>query len=184
MSFWRPLPSPCVSSARPLLKRRPQRGVLIHFIFSLALAWSLGTPVSGATPLLVQKASGKSSSALALNVAAPSLVTAGNLMIVSVSTWPNAPTSVTDTLGSTYTMAGAIRKTGGGANTAIYYARLTAGGANTVTFRTGGSNGQMSMVISEFANIASPSPLDAATGAVGSGNVLPPGISPQPSPAI
>ena len=48
---------------------------------------------------------------------------------------------------------------------------MNAGGANTVTYRTGGSNGQMAMVIAEFANIASPSPLDAATGAVGSGNV-------------
>ena len=154
----------------PVRRSLSSSGVL-HIIFSLALVWGVVAPVSGATPLLVQKASGRTSSATALNVATVSPVTTGNLMIVSVSAWPNAPTSVADTLGSTYTLAGAIRTSSGGAHTAIFYARLNAGGANTVTYRTGGSNGQMAMVIAEFANIASPSPLDAATGAVGNGNV-------------
>lgn len=150
---------------------RPVRSVVVHLIVALGLILGVGAPAFGAIPALVQKASRISSSATALPLATVSPVTAGNLIVVSVSSWPNAPTSVTDTLGSAFILAGAIRATGGGSYTAIYYARVVAGGADTVTFRTGGSAGQMSMVIAEFTNIDPVAPIDAAAGAVGASNL-------------
>ncbi|MGZ3955629.1 MAG: Ig-like domain-containing protein, partial [Flavisolibacter sp.] len=70
---------------------------------------------------LVQKASNITSSSQNLTTALPSNVTAGNLIVVSVSGWPNLPasTAVTDNQGNTYSIAGTVLVSQG-AYSAIY----------------------------------------------------------------
>ena len=121
---------------------------------------------------LVQSASSITSSAQSLSVTLPATVTTGNLIVVSVSDFPNLPGSppVTDSLGNTYTIAGTIL-TAQGAYSAIYYAYNVIGGANVVTlFRTVSSGGQMSMAVAEFSGVATVSPLVTAVAATGSGS--------------
>jgi hypothetical protein len=137
---------------------------------------------AGAPPItLVQQASTITASAIALPATFPAAVSAGDLIVVSVSSWPNAPTGVADTQGNVYTLATAPRRTnapGGGSYSAIYYARA-AGGANTVTFQTSGSNGRMSMAIAEFSGVNTTVAADGAISAAGknqtpsSGNLTP-----------
>ena len=126
---------------------------------------------------LVQKASNISSSALSLATTFPAALTAGNLVVVSVSGWPNLPaaTPVTDSLGNTYSIAGNVL-TSSGAYSAIYYARNIKGGSDTVTFRTVASGGQVSMAIAEFAGIDPVSPLDVVAGTTGSGTTPSSGV--------
>ena len=130
---------------------------------------------------LAQSASNITSSAIALAATFPAAVSAGHLIVASVSSWPNAPTGVTDSQGNVYTLATPAKQTtlaGGGSYTATYYARA-AGGANTVTFRTDGSNGRMSMVIAAFSGVNTMVAADSAISAAGknktpsSGNLTP-----------
>jgi parallel beta-helix repeat protein len=131
---------------------------------------------------LVQSATSIASSAIALSATFPAAVSTGHLIVASVSSWPNAPTGVTDNQGNVYTLATAPKRTsapGGGSYTATYYAR--AAGANTVTVRTGGSNGRMSMVIAQFSGVNTMVAADSAISAAGksqtpsSGNLTPSG---------
>ena len=126
---------------------------------------------------LAQKASNSTSSAQNLATTLPSSVTAGNLIVVSVSGWPNLPalTAVTDSLGNTYSIAGTVLVSQG-AYSAIYYAKNVKAGTSTVTFRTVKSGGQISMVVAEFSGVNTTSPLDKTAGAVGSGNTPASGI--------
>ena len=133
---------------------------------------------SGTYPInLVQKASNITSSAQNLATLLPSAVTVGNLIVVSVSGWPNLPatTAVTDSLGNTYSSAGTVLLSQG-AYSAIYYAKNEKAGTDTVTFRTVKSGGQISMAVAEFSGVNITSPLDKAIGAVGSGNTPASGI--------
>ena len=120
---------------------------------------------------LVQSSSNITSSAQSLAEPFPLNVTAGNLVVVSVSSWPNLPasTAVTDSLGNTYSIAGTVLTTQG-VYSAIYYAKNVKGGADTVTFNTVKSGGQISMAIAEFSGADTASPLDKTAGTVGSGN--------------
>ncbi|MEI6067575.1 MAG: DUF4082 domain-containing protein [Methylococcaceae bacterium] len=126
---------------------------------------------SVASIALAQKASNSTSNAQNLATTLPLPVTAGNLIVVSVSGWPNLPasTAVTDSLGNTYSIAGTALLSQG-AYSAIYYAKNVKAGSNSVTFRTLKSGGQISMVVSEFSGVNTTSPLDKTAGAVGSGN--------------
>jgi hypothetical protein len=119
---------------------------------------------------LVQKATNITSTAQNLSATLPSTVTAGNLIVVSVSGWPNLPaaTPVTDSLGNTYSIAGTVLVFNG-AYSAIYYAKNIRGGTNTVTFNTVKSGGQISMAVAEFSGGDTVSPLDRTAGTVGSG---------------
>jgi len=119
---------------------------------------------------LVQKAANITSSARSLTTSLTSRVTAGNLIVVSVSGWPNLPAStpVTDSLGNTYSIAGTVL-TSQGAYSAIYYSKNAKGGTDRVTFNTVNSGGQISMTVVEFSGVDTVSPLDKTAGAVGSG---------------
>jgi hypothetical protein len=119
----------------------------------------------------VQKASNITSSAQNLAVTLPSNVTVGDLIVVSVSGWPNLPasTAVTDSQGNTYSIAGTVLVSQG-AYSAIYYAKNVKAGATSVTVRTVKSGGQISMAVAEFSGIDTVSPLDKTSGTVGSGN--------------
>jgi hypothetical protein len=125
----------------------------------------------------VQKASNITSNAQNLAVTLPSNVTAGDLIVVSVSGWPNLPasTAVTDSQGNTYSIAGTVLVSQG-AYSAIYYAKNVKTGATSVTVRTVRSGGQISMAVAEFSGIDTVFPLDKTAGTVGSGNTPSSGI--------
>jgi hypothetical protein len=77
------------------------------------------------SPSLVQKAANTSTSGTSLGVAFGSSVTSGDLLVVSVSSWPTAPvgTSITDSMGDAYSLAGAVKVSPGGTYTATYFAQ-------------------------------------------------------------
>ena len=110
------------------------------------------SPVTNIT--MVQKTTNITSSAQKLSSTLPSPVTAGNLIVVSVSGWPNLPATkaVTDSLGNTYSLAGPIQISQGSYN-AIYYTKTIKGGADTVTFRTVKAGGQILMVVAEVSSL-------------------------------
>jgi len=125
----------------------------------------------------VQKATNITSSAQNLSATLPAPVTAGNLIVVSVSGWPNLPaaTPVTDSLGNSYSIAGTVLVSQG-AYSAIYYARNVTGGSTTVTVRTISTGGQISMAVAEFSGVDTAAPLDKVAGTVGSGTAPASGI--------
>ena len=120
---------------------------------------------------LVQKVSTITTGAPSINAVFPSSVTAGNLIVVGVSGWPNPPSvTMTDSLGNVYTRAGNVQLTSGKSFTAIFYATNSKGGADTVTLGGGSSGTQLSMTASEFSGLDTVSPLDTSAGTSGSGN--------------
>jgi hypothetical protein len=181
-------PGLSVNTATGLISGTPTTVASSNANLSAVNAGGTGTAIlsliinAPAPPIsLVQNATNIASSAIALSATFPAAVSAGQLIVASVSSWPNAPTGVTDSQGNVYTLATAPKRTtaaGGGSYTATYYARA-AGGANTVTFRTGGSNGRMSMVIAQFSGINTMVAADSAISAAGksqtpsSGNLTP-----------
>ena len=134
-------------------------------------AASATTQVITGNIVLVQQTSNITSSAQNLSKALPSRVTAGNLIVVSLSGWPNLPaaTAVTDSLGNTYSIAGTVL-TSQGAYSGIYYAKNVIGGNDTITVRTVKSGGEISMVVAEFSGVDTISPLDRTAGATGTGS--------------
>ena len=141
---------------------------LLFVMFSLTTMFPLDADAAIA---FVQKVSNTTSSARSLSLNMPANITTGNLLVVSVSGWPNLPaaTAVTDNLGNNYSIAGDVLVSQG-AYSAVYYARNVKGGTDTVTFTTVNSGGQISMVVAEFSGADTVSPLDKTSGATGSGN--------------
>ncbi|MGE5647066.1 MAG: beta strand repeat-containing protein [Acidobacteriota bacterium] len=122
---------------------------------------------------LIQSVSGRIASASQISVALPSAVTAGNLLVIAVSSWPNAPaaTAITDSLGNIYSPAGTVRQSPASrAYTGIYYAKNVIGGADTVVFHGASGGTELSVVAAEFAGADTTSPLDAAGGSAGYGS--------------
>ncbi|MBI5530722.1 MAG: DUF4082 domain-containing protein [Candidatus Doudnabacteria bacterium] len=163
-----------------------------HAIIAKAydLAGNVGTSatvnvtVSNTAPTsitLVQKGSNNVLNTSQATVALASPVTAGNLIVVAISSWPSAPaaTAITDSLGNVYTLAGTTRKTSGGAYTGIYYAKNVAGGSDTITFKTASGGSELSIIVAEFTGANTSAPLDKTAGATGrsstpsSGNMTP-----------
>jgi|GEM_PF-5385377 len=134
-------------------------------VFLLVKTASHNVGAAGIT--LVQKASSTVTSAASLTTAFPSAVTSGNLIVVTIASWPNAPTNVTDTVGNAYSLAGAVTTDGGGAKTSIYYAKNITGGTDSVKVSTA-SGTEITVDVAEFAGADPTSPLDATAG--GSGN--------------
>jgi hypothetical protein len=96
-----------------------------------------------------------------------------------VSGWPTPSTlTVTDSLGNTYSAAGARQGGSGNIFCALYYARNVSGGTDRVTVRAS-SSCQLSMIVAEFSGVDASSPLGATSGASGtsaapsSGNMAP-----------
>ena len=132
--------------------------------------FTTATASSGNSIKFIQKVTNITSSAQNLAATLPSAVTSGNLIVVSVSGWPNLPaaTPVTDSLGNSYSIAGTVLASQG-AYSAIYYARNITGGNATVTIRTVGAGGQISMALAEFSGVDTVLPLESSAGSVGSG---------------
>ncbi len=116
---------------------------------------------ASATITVVQHASTSTGSNTSLALAFPSANTAGNLLVVAVSTYAGETINTpTDSLNNTYTQAVTVSQSGN-AVAAIYYAPNCKGGPNTVTAHiSAGDN--MHLHIYEIVGIAPSSPLDAA----------------------
>jgi hypothetical protein len=116
-------------------------------------------------PAFVQVNSNNPVSAQSIPVAYSSAQTAGNLNIVVVG-WndtTSAVSSVTDSLGNTYTLA-VGPTTGGGQRQSIYYARNIKGGSNTVTVAMSTTVNYPDIRVLEYTGLTA---LDVTAGAFG-----------------
>jgi hypothetical protein len=119
--------------------------------------------MGGSAITAVQSAISRSGSA-----AFASPVTAGNLLIATVTTYIAQPIAApTDTLGHTYVPAQA-QQTAGLCHQRTFYVQNCTGGANTVSCATGSGSDRV-LVISEWSGMATSGALDAANQASGTG---------------
>ena len=97
-------------------------------------AGSNGAVVGPGTPQTVQHVSGYDPSDTIKTVTMPQDVTAGDVLIVAISTGVSATLNApTDSLASAYTLAASVTGTGNDARAAIYVAIAPASGLNNVT---------------------------------------------------
>jgi hypothetical protein len=104
-----------------------------------------------------------------VSVAYKSAQTAGDLNIVVVG-WndtTSSVTSLTDTLGNTYSLA-VGPTTASGARQSIYYAKNIKGGSNTVTATFNQAAVAVDLRVLEYKGLSQTSPLDVSAAAVGS----------------
>src|SRR5262249_52807261 len=109
-------PQTSLSKSVPLVKGiatlgKTSSSMLTRSLWQLMLLFLLlASHTSLAQITLVQKKSAVSSSASQLQVAPTSAITAGNLLVVAVSSWSAAPTStsITDSLGNSYLLIGSV----------------------------------------------------------------------------
>jgi hypothetical protein len=104
-----------------------------------------------------------------VSVAYKSAQTAGDLNIVVVG-WNDTTSSVsslTDTLGNTYSLA-VGPTTASGARQSIYYAKNIKGGSNTVTATFNQAAVAVDLRVLEYKGLSQTSPLDVSAAAVGS----------------
>ena len=97
-----------------------------------------------------------------------SAVTAGNL-IVGVMSFPTSAgpvTSVTDTLGNTYSLLTEVSDAGNDQSLQGFYSANIAGGTPTITVNGPGAGGARSVIVHEVSGLATSTPLDVQAGAV------------------
>lgn len=122
-----------------------------------------GGTAKGATPAFVQQNAAKTTAATN-PVAFSSNTAQGDLIMVAFS-YPSAATfsSVTDSLGSTFTQAGSTLTSTGSNKTRVYYANHIAGGADTVTVTFSGST-TSDVYITEYSGISTATAVDVHPG--------------------
>src|SRR5579872_5996582 len=127
---------------------------------------------SAAGIVLVQKAYNAGSNAASMAATFTSPVQSGNLLVVSISSWPATPSAspIKDSLGNTFSAAGPLEKTSGGGYSQIFYAKNIIGGTDTVTFSVSSSGSALSIAAAEFSGLDSNAPLDTTKGAIGGSN--------------
>ncbi len=115
----------------------------------------------------VQYKSSSNTGVSTLSATLDSNATAGNLLVVLVSSGSDslASASVTDTLGNTYQLAGGVtsataENVSSTAEHLIFYAENIAGGANTVTINFGGEMTSVVMTVVEYSGIAAEESFD------------------------
>ena len=126
---------------------------------------------SGGGISFVQVSSGVQSSNSLVSVTYGNAQTAGDLNIVVVGWGDNTSTisSVTDSLGNTYSRGVGPTSTSG-LQQSIYYAKNIAGGNNTVTVTFNQAAAYPDVRILEYSGLSTSSPLDVTAAAVGSGS--------------
>ena len=132
-------------------------------------------PAAGASPTLVQHASGSSSQGYGLSryvIQLPNGTLAGNCIIVAFQYASASPAiSVTDDKGDTYISG--VTHTDYNQIVNIYYALNVAAGARVITISfSGATPNYVTGMASEFNNIATSSAIDASTSADGSGTTI------------
>jgi hypothetical protein len=126
---------------------------------------------SGGGISFVQVSSGVQSSNSLVSVTYGNAQTAGDLNIVVVGWGDNTSTisSVTDSLGNSYSRGVGPTSTSG-LQQSIYYAKNIAGGNNTVTVTFNQAAAYPDVRILEYSGLSTSSPLDVTAAAVGSGS--------------
>ena len=134
---------------------------------------------SSCGPAFVQAQGTNSQSGNQLYITLPGPSTAGNLMVVSFSMSTASSlydvTSITDTKGNTYNLAaGPTDWSVGGKRGWTYYASNIAGGGSaiTITVTLTGNPTNSNTYAAEYSGIATSSPLDQSSAAIGSGTTL------------
>jgi hypothetical protein len=137
-----------------------------------ATAINFSTQAVTASPIhLVQKATnGNEASVSSISATFPSGNTAGNFLIVTgTAARPAGTITISDTAGNTYLPAlGPVTDPGQDVTGYIWYVPTAKGGPNTVTL-TPASPRAMELHVSEWAGLASVSPVDQIASAAGSG---------------
>ena len=90
-------------------------------------------------------------------------MTAGNLIVLGVSCYGYDISSVTDSLGNTYTLIDNVRDTPNDSPGATYYAKNITGGACTITVSMTGSNYYQRVIAVEYSGLDTTAPLDVHT---------------------
>ena len=135
---------------------------------------------------VVQSKSNSTASGTSLALAMTSNVTAGNLIAIAVLSFgsgsPPAPSSITDTLGNTYTNP--IDETNGAftRRCQIWYAKNIAGGANTITLNMSGT-GSVAAFAWEISGLNTTAPFDQLQLATGTGTAVSSGSTPTTTDA-
>ena len=131
-------------------------------------AFNITTSVVTQTPAYVQGASAQVGSGTTASVAFPGANTAGNLIVVYVL-WDNPGTvTVSDTKGNTYTPGTARQTWGTSWSSEVFYVSNVLGGTNTVKATFGTALTSFGIVYAhEYSGVATASPLDASSSAVG-----------------
>lgn len=121
-------------------------------------------------PTLVQKNFYIQSQDIASNtVSFPSAVTTGDLIIVAITQFKGAVSSVTDNQGNTYIQATSAQHANSSSDyVQLYYAKNVAGGAITVTVTFSFLGGNVG--IYEYSGLNTTSPLDQVVSNTGSGD--------------
>lgn len=132
---------------------------LRFFVALLVWVWSAA---AWAAPAFVQSNSNSASSGTTVAVAYSSNLTAGNLITVCINA-NKGVTSLTDSLGHTYTAA-TLLTDGSTYAMGLYYVPNITGGANTVTLTLNGAVTYAHAEIHEYSGVATTSPLDQTTG--------------------
>lgn len=127
------------------------------------------TATTSPAPALMQKNFYVQSSDTRTNtVSFPSSVMAGNLIIVAITHFIGAVSSVTDNQGNTYTQATASQHANASKDyVELYYAKNVRGGATTITVTFSVLGGDVG--IYEYAGLNTTSPLDQVASNTGSG---------------
>jgi hypothetical protein len=141
----------------------------IEFVALLAL---LARPTQAAISF-VQVADRSARSVSALTQALSSNTTVGDLLVVTIRHDPTVSvSSVADSQGNTFAaVSGSATGSSASGNLDTYYAKNIVGGADTVTVKLNASADIADIFVSEYSGADTSSPLDAATGAGGSGTV-------------
>jgi hypothetical protein len=106
-----------------------------------------------------------------VSTAFSSNVAAGDAIIVTTMVGGTTTSSVTDTLGNTYTKA--VQTLSGGTDEiAIFYALNSTGGADTVTAHYAVANGFATVYIHEYAGVLTSAALDKTSSGTGSGTAV------------
>ena len=138
--------------------------------FSDALVvYGLNPPAASSITFMQVAAATPQSNSASVPVAYPQAEVAGDLNVVVVG-WndtTSSVSSVTDTLGNTYTLA-VGPTTASGARQSIYYAKNIKGGSNTVTANFTQAAVYPDIRVLEYAGADTTNPLDVTAAAVGS----------------
>jgi hypothetical protein len=150
-----------------------EKRIVFLTTMSLLVFSVLAFPPAHASGGVVQNTSGYSTSGTTKTVAFASSVTSGDVVVVAIANYNSGSStvsSVTDSLGSSFTLPGAFPECNGFANACvwIYYATLASSGADTVTVTVGASSTVDDVYIFEVSGITA-SGATAGFGASGAG---------------
>jgi uncharacterized protein (TIGR03437 family) len=141
--------------------------------FSATISVQAATTTTTQISFVQATANGPSSSAKTFSVPFTSKTNTGDLILVGFDF--NSPakfSSITDSLGNTFTQIGSELTSPGGGHTRLYYAKNIKGGADTVTVNLSAISSFLEVFLSEYAGVDQTNPIDGQSGAFGSAGTV------------